>query len=218
MRKQLLGGIAAIATLGMASAQADIVPVTFTGEFSSVENGNTAPGATDPNIGGLGFQITLSYDDVTDELTGAMIGIDINDDGVFDDATDMFEFFDATVIDAPAGSSANAIDVLDIELASFDGAAAGAHNIRFEYFNTFFDSNSLSDAFDAIDMASDMSMLICSHFMFNFGGFKYTGELTGGIVVGNPIDSPIPVPGAAVLMLSGLAAAGAAGARRRRNV
>ena len=217
MRKQLLGGIAAIATLGMASAQAEIIPVTFVGEFSSVENGNTSPGATDPNVGGLSFQITLNYDDDTDDLAGAMIAIDLNDDGVFDDATDMFEFFDATVIDAPAGSSPNAIDVLDIELASFDGAAAGAHNIRFEYFNTFFDSSSLGDAFEAIDMASDMSMLICSHFMFNFGGFKYTGELTGEIIVGNPID-PIPVPGAAVLMLSGLAAAGAAGARRRRNV
>ena len=215
MRKQLLAGIAAAATMGMASAQADIIPVTFNGVFStSSETGNaTSPGATDPMLGGLNFEITLSYDDETDMLTGAMIAIDT--DG--DDLTDMFEFFDATVIDAPSDASPNAIDVLDIELASFDGAAAGAHNIRFEYFNTMFDSNSLGDAFRAIDAAEDMSMLICSHFMFNFGGFKYTGELTGDIIVGDNLD-PIPVPGAAVLMLSGLAAAGAATARRRRNV
>ena len=146
-----------------------------------------------------------------------MIAVDTNGDGEFN-ASDMFEFFDATVIDAPAGSDANAIDVLDIELASYSGAAAGAHNVRFEFFNTFFDSSSLGDAFTALDMADDMSMLICSHFMFNFGGFKYTGTMTGEIVVGNPDDLAVPIPGAAIFMLSGLAAAGAATARRRRAV
>ena len=218
MRKQLLGGIAAVATLGFASAQAEIVPVQFVGTFSTsdMDAMNMAPGATDPNFDGLNFQITLNYDTDTDELAGAMIGVDTNSDGTFD-ASDMFEFFDALVIDAPAGSDANAIDVLDIELASYTGAAAGAHNIRFEFFNTFLDSDSLGDAFAALAEADDMSMLICSHFLFNFGGFKYTGELTGNITF--PLDpDPIPVPGAAVLMLSGLAAAGAATARRRRNV
>ena len=215
MRKQLLAGIAAVATLGMASAQAEIIPVTFTGVFSTSDNGNIAPGATDPGVGGLNFQIVLNYDDDADDLSGAMIAIDLNNDGVFDDATDMFEFFDATVINAPDTADANAIDVLDIELASYNGVAAGAHNIRFEFFNTFLSTDSLGDAFMALDNAADMSMVICQHFLFNFGGFKYTGELTGNIVVGNPLD-PVPVPGAAVFMLSGLAAAGAAAARRRR--
>ena len=216
MRKQLLAGIAAVSTLGLASAQAEIVPVTFGGVFSTADNGNIAPGATDPGVGGLNFQITLNYDTDTDDLDGAMIAIDLNGDGVFDDATDMFEFFDATVINAPAGSDANAIDVLDIDLASFNGVAAGEHEIRFEFFNTFLETSSLGDAFEALDNAADMSMLICSHFLFNFGGFKYTGELTTGIDFGGGNLDPVPVPGAAVFMLSGLAAAGAAATRRRR--
>ena len=216
MRKQLLAGIAAVSTLGFASAHAEIVPVTFGGVFSTADmNGNIAPGATDPNVGGLNFQITLNYDTDTDDLDGAMIAIDLNGDGVFDDATDMFEFFDATVINAPADTAdANAVDVLDIDLASFNGVAAGEHEIRFEFFNTFLETDSLGDAFAALDAAADMSMLICSHFLFNFGGFKYTGELTTGFDFGP--GNPIPVPGAAVFMLSGLAAAGAAAARRRR--
>ena len=214
MRKILATGAAALTALGLSAASAATVPVTFMGSFGAVANGTTAPGATDPGVAGAMFQIVLDYDDVADQLTGAMIMIDADGDGDFDDASDMFERYTATVVDAPSGSSPNAIDSLSIDLNSFDGAAAGAHSLRFEFFNTVLNSESLGDALTALGSADDMGMLICSHIMFNFGGFKYEGILAdGGIVIGNA--DPIPLPGAAVFMISGLAAAGAVSRRRK---
>lgn len=206
MRKLITIAASTVALTGASIASAAIVDVTFTGTTGAVSQGsNTSIPASPIGAGGNDFTITLNYDDVADEIIGATIMIDSDSDDA--------EIIRASVLNVDAGtSSASALDVLGIDLVSTSGDLAGNFSLDFEFFNTALNDESLGGALAAL---GDMGSIICSHIMFNFGGFKYEGVLDeDGITIENPIDGVIPLPGAAVFMLSGLAAAGVA--RRRR--
>ena len=203
MRKLLTLAASSAALIGVAGA----VPLTFTGTLDQVATAENQPtGATDPvGMSGESFTITLDYDEASDSFTSAMIMIG--------DATDDAEIIRASIIDVnSATANPNALDELEIDLVSTNGALPGNFDLDFEFFNTAFMDDSLRGAITALT-DQNLGALVCSHIMFNFGGFKYEGTLSEGGITFNPVD-PIPVPGAAVLMLSGLAAAGVA--RRRR--
>ena len=201
MRKLLTLAASAAALTGASVASAAIVPVSFTGDVGAVSQGAATSIDSSPiGAGGQMFTVTLDYDDVADEIVGATIMIG--------DDTDDAEIIRASVIDVDS-VNAGALDSLSLDLVSTEGSLPGNFSLDFDFFNTALNDESLGGALMALD---DMGALICSHIVFNFGGFKYEGTLAeGGIVIGN-ID-PIPLPGAAIFMLSGLAAAGVA--RRR---
>ena len=204
MRKLLTLAASAAALTTASVASAAIVPVTFTGDVGAVSTpGNTSISSSPIGAGGQDFTITLDYDDVADAVTGAtiMIGSD----------TDDAEIIRASVINVPSSANPGALDTLEFDLISTDGSLPGNFSLDFEFFNTALDSESVGSALSVL--ANDMGALICSHIMFNFGGFKYEGTLAEGGITFDPAN-PIPLPGAAVFMLSGLAAAGVA--RRRR--
>ena len=204
MRKLLTIAASAVALTGLSVASADTV--TFTGTLGMLETGNTAPGATNPvGMGGDMFTITLDYDAGGVNEAVLMIG----------DASDDAEIIRASVIDVDSGTAnANALDMLSIDFVSTEGDLPGNFSIDFEFFNTLLTGESVADALDALRISDNMGAIVCSHFMFNFGGFKFDGTLDEGGITFNPVGE-VPVPGAAVLMLSGLAAAGVA--RRRRQ-
>ena len=202
MRKLLTLAASTVALAGVSAASA--ATIQFTGTLGAVDTAANQPdGATNPVMGGDAFTITLDYDG--DSINSAMIMIGSN--------TDDAEIIRADVIDVDsATANANALDSLSIDLVSTDGSLPGNFDLDFQFFNSVLGSESIGSALDALRMADDMGMLVCSHFMFNFGGFKYEGQEV--VIVENPAGE-IPVPGAAVLMISGLAAAGVA--RRRRQ-
>lgn len=205
MRKLLTLAASTVALTGASIASAAVVDVTFTGTTGAVSSpGNTSIPASPIGAGGNDFTITLNYDDVADQIVGATI--------VIDEDSDDAEIIRASVLNVDAGtSSASALDMLEIDLVSTNGDLAGNFSLDFEFFNTALNDESLGGALAAL---GDMGSIICSHIMFNFGGFKFEGTLDAdGIVIENPVGE-IPLPGAAVFMLSGLAAAGVA--RRRR--
>ena len=201
MRKLLTLAASSAALIVSGSALAETV--TFSGTLGMVSTAANQPaGATNPvGAGNESFTITLDYDD--DSVNSAVITIG----GDTDDA----EVIRASVLDIASTANPNALDQLDITLVSTDGSLPGNFNIGFEFFNTALDSDSLIDAFAAL---GDMGMLVCSHFMFDFGGFKFEGTLDEGGITFNPVGE-VPLPGAAIFMLSGLAAAGVA--RRTRK-
>ena len=207
MRKLLTIAASTVALTGASIASAAVVDVTFSGTTGAVSTpGNTSIDSSPIGAGGGDFTITLQYDDEADEIVGAMIMID--------DANDDAEIIRASVINVDsATASAGALDTLEFDLVSTNGDLPGNFSLDFEFFNTALDDDSLGGALAAL---GDMGSIICSHIMFNFGGFKYEGTLDS--VNGNPFNPAgpeIPLPGAAVFMLSGLAAAGVARRRAR---
>ncbi|WP_156032301.1 hypothetical protein [Parvularcula oceani] len=214
MRKLMLTSVAAVATMGLGVA-AQAATVTFNGTVgaeATPPNGTPIPGVVDPMVGGEDFQIQLDIDedgtvgpngDFTDALNGAMVTIG----GADGDP----EYSQAFLIDVPSSASDYAMDQVTFNLVSTEGELAGNFSIGLTFANDVIDGD-----FPLRDMLTNLSQYVTAHFVFNFGGFKYDGTLDDGGVVVEPID-PIPLPGAAVFMLSGLAAAGAATARRRKT-
>lgn len=204
MRKFLSTAAAAATLIGFSAASAAIAPVTFTGQVGAQSSSSTTSTMTSPiGAGGQAFSITLDYNDVTDTIDGATIVIGTDSDDQ--------EIIRASVLNIPSSADAGALDNLSFTLVSTDGSLPGNTTLSFDFFNTALDDDTLGGALAALN---DMGALICSHIAFNFGGFKYDGTLSENGITFNPVGE-VPLPGAALFMLSGLAAAGVA--RRRRQ-
>ncbi len=172
-------------------------------------------GTSDPAIAGADFTITMDYDE------DAVVG-----DGI----TFLADFF--SNVRLSIGTESNTTDFVSAQLLNTSSAAddqlsfdfivendplAGNYSIDFTFLSSLITAGqTLGDIIGEDGMMGTISQFLCAHFLFNVGDAKYDGTLVeGGIEIVDNVDV-IPLPGAAVFMLSGLAAAGATAARRRR--
>ncbi|WP_183819174.1 hypothetical protein [Parvularcula dongshanensis] len=207
-----------VASLGLAAASASTVTVSGTLDEGMPSNGPGLEGATpaDPGYAFSNFSIVLDVDDdaVADSqgvfaagtVNSALISVAAGGEGAA-------EYMFTKVVDIASDPSSQAMDELNFELVSSTGDAAGDlignFHISFMFMNDMLNDGTMSGALDAL------GSYVAAHLLFEFGGYGYYG-MVDDVTVVTPAN-PIPLPGAAVFMLSGLAAAGATTARRRRN-
>lgn len=216
MRKMLLTTAATAASLGLAVA-AQAATVTFTGTVGAA---NETGFISDPAIQGQDFTITMDFDE------NAVIGDGINSlDSAFSDlqimigdASNGADFLTAQLINVSANASAGAQDQLSFDFVVEDDPLAGNYSIDFTFMNGLINAgDTLGDIIGDDGTMGTIAEFLCAHFAFNLGGFKYDGMLDDDGINVDDDSNVIPLPGAAVFMLSGLAAAGAGAARRRRT-
>lgn len=228
MRNIMLASASALAAIGL-TASAHAASVTFTGTVDGrVGPDVPPPGATapDPELTGSTFTVVLAFDPFTllDGDPATNLGNEVFQDPeitstiTFDSGdADPLEFVMGTAFDFPDDAPDALLDELSFDMFSYEGANVGNFTGELGFENgTFEGAFFLGELLSQAALTGSDSALVTAFFDFNIGGYVYKGLVNMNDIIVNPAN-PIPIPGAGVLMLSGLAAAGVTASRKKKK-